>query len=41
VNRHGIMRVLPVALVARSGELEASDEAVRGHIASLFQTIPI
>jgi malate/lactate dehydrogenase len=42
VDRHGIMHVLPVAL-SRSERraLEAPAEVVRGHIASLSQTIPI
>ena len=42
VDRHGIMHVLPVAL-SRSERraLEAPAEVVRGHFASLSQTIPI
>ena len=42
VDRHGITRVLPVALNRSERKaLEASAEVVRGHIASLSQTIPI
>jgi len=42
VDRHGIARVLPVALnPSEQRALEASAEVVRGHIASLSQTIPI
>jgi L-lactate dehydrogenase len=42
VGRHGIVRVLPVALNrSERRALEASAEVVRGHIASLSQTIPI
>ena len=42
VDRHGIARVLPVALnPSERRALEASAEVVRGHIASLSQTIPI
>ena len=42
VDRHGITRVLPVAL-SRSERraLKASAEVVMGHIASLSETIPI
>ena len=42
VDRHGIARVLPVALNrSERRALEASAEVVRRHIASLSQTIPI
>jgi L-lactate dehydrogenase len=42
VNRHGIARVLPVALNgAERKALETSADVVRGHIASLSETIPI
>jgi L-lactate dehydrogenase len=42
VDRHGIARVLPVALnSSEQRALEASAEVVRGHIASLSQTTPI
>jgi L-lactate dehydrogenase len=42
VDRHGITRALPVALNSPERRaLEASAEVVRGHIASLSQTIPI
>jgi L-lactate dehydrogenase len=42
VERHGIARVLPVALNSSERRaLEASAEVVRRHIASLSQTIPI
>jgi malate/lactate dehydrogenase len=42
VDRQGIARILPVALGrAERRALEGSSEAVRGHIASLSQTIPI
>jgi L-lactate dehydrogenase len=42
VDWHGIARVLPVALNrSERSALEASAEVVRGHIASLSQTIPI
>jgi L-lactate dehydrogenase len=42
VDRHGITRVLPVALNhSERRALEASAEVVRRHIASLSQTIPI
>jgi L-lactate dehydrogenase len=42
VDRHGIARVLPVALNhSERRALEASAEVVRKHIASLSQTIPI
>jgi len=42
VGRHGIARVLPVALnSAERRALETSAEVVRGHIASLSETIPI
>jgi L-lactate dehydrogenase len=42
VERHGIARVLPVALNSSERRaLEASAEVVRRHIASLSQTTPI
>jgi L-lactate dehydrogenase len=42
VNRHGIARVLPVALnSAERRALETSADVVRGNIASLSETIPI
>jgi hypothetical protein len=42
VDRHGITRVLPVALNhSERKALEASAEVVRRNIASLSQTIPI
>jgi L-lactate dehydrogenase len=42
VDRHGVTRVLPVALDrSERRALEASAEVVRGTIASLFQTIPL
>ena len=42
IDRHGIARVLPVALDrSERRALEASAEVVRGHIATLFQTMPI
>jgi L-lactate dehydrogenase len=42
VDRHGIARVLPVALnSAERRALETSADVVRGHIASLSETIPI
>jgi L-lactate dehydrogenase len=42
VERHGIARVLPVALNSSERRaLEASAEVVRRHIASLSQTIPV
>jgi L-lactate dehydrogenase len=42
IDRHGIARVLPVALDrSERRALEASAEIVRGQIASLYQTIPI
>jgi L-lactate dehydrogenase len=42
VDRHGIARVLPVALnSSERSALEASAEVVRGNIAILSQTMPI
>ena len=42
VNRHGIARVLPVALDDSEWQaLEASVEVVKGNIATLSQTIPV
>jgi malate/lactate dehydrogenase len=42
IDRHGVARVLPVALnPSERKALEASAEVVRRNIASLSQTIPI
>lgn len=42
VDRHGVARVLPVALNSSERRaLEASAEVVRGHIASLLETISV